>query len=65
MKSKSKYRKITIHMKTGRTYVHFSECIDEADLVQCMRAKTFGLETYRGGFAAYKVSDIERVELHG
>lgn len=57
--------KITVYMKTGRQFVHFSECIDERSILDVMRAKVFGFETYKGGFASYKSDDVERIEIHG
>lgn len=58
-------KKITVHMKTGRKYVHFSETLDERDIITAMESKVFGLETYKGGFASYRSEDVERIEIHG
>ena len=52
-------------MKSGNKYVHFSECIDERDILNAMKSNVVGLETYNGGFATYNRADIERIEIHG
>lgn len=58
-------KKITVYMKTGRQYVHFSECIEEREILEALRAEAFGFETYKGGFASYRSKDVERIEIHG